>query len=62
MNASEAAGLVKKIKPQVAIPNHYGYVVGVESDGDTFAREAAPIQVQILKPVNAFERTGAPAR
>jgi L-ascorbate metabolism protein UlaG (beta-lactamase superfamily) len=59
MNASEAAGLVKRIKPQVAIPNHYGYVVGVASDGDTFAREAAPIKVEILKPVNAFERTGA---
>jgi len=59
MNASEAAGLVKKIKPQVAIPNHYGFVVGVASDEDTFAREAAPINVQILKPVNAFERTGA---
>ncbi len=59
MNASEAAGLVKKIKPQLAIPNHYGFVVGVASDGDTFAREAAPIEVQILKPVNAFERTGA---
>ena len=61
MNASEAAGLVKKIKPQLAIPNHYGFVVGVASDGDTFAREAAPIKVQILKPVNAFERTGAAA-
>ena len=24
MNVSEAAGLVKKIQPQVAIPNHYG--------------------------------------
>jgi L-ascorbate metabolism protein UlaG (beta-lactamase superfamily) len=62
MNASEAAGLMKKIKPQVAIPNHYGYVVGVASDGETFAKEAAPIKVEILKPVNAFERTGAAAR
>jgi L-ascorbate metabolism protein UlaG (beta-lactamase superfamily) len=61
MNASEAAGVVKKIKPQLAVPNHYGYVVGVESDGEKFAREAAPVKVQILKPVNAFERTGAAA-
>jgi L-ascorbate metabolism protein UlaG (beta-lactamase superfamily) len=61
MNASEAAGVVKKIKPQLAVPNHYGFVVGVESDGDKFAREAAPVKVQILKPVNAFERTGAAA-
>jgi hypothetical protein len=53
--------VVKKIKPQVAIPNHYGYVVGVESDGERFAREAAPIKVEILKPINAFEKTGAAA-
>jgi L-ascorbate metabolism protein UlaG (beta-lactamase superfamily) len=61
MNASEAAGVVKKIKPQLAVPNHYGFVVGVASDAETFAREAAPVKVQLLKPVNAFERTGAAA-
>jgi len=61
MNASEAAGVVKKIKPQVAVPNHYGFVVGVASDAETFAREAAPVRVELLKPVNAFERTGAAA-
>lgn len=61
MDAVEAAGVVKKIKPQLAVPNHYGFVVGVASDADTFAREAAPVKVQTLKPVNAFERTGAAA-
>ena len=61
MNASEAAGVVKKIQPELAVPNHYGFVVGVASDGETFAREAAPVKVQIMKPVNAFERTGAAA-
>ena len=61
MNPSEAAGVIKKIKPQLAIPNHYGFVVGVASDGETFAKEVAPIKVEILKPVNAFERTGATA-
>ena len=61
MNASEAAGLVKKIKPQLAVPNHYGYVIGVPSDGEKFAREAAPVKVQIMKPVNAFEMTEAKA-
>src|SRR5438876_7944603 len=34
MNASEAAGVVKKIKPQLAVPNHYGFVVGVASDAE----------------------------
>jgi hypothetical protein len=53
--------VVKKIKPQLAVPNHYGFVVGVASDAETFAREAAPVKVQVLKPVNAFERTGAAA-
>ena len=61
MNATEAAGVVKKIKPQLAVPNHYGFVVGVDSDGEKFAREAAPVKVQLLKPVNAFEKTGAAA-
>ncbi|MDQ6714023.1 MAG: MBL fold metallo-hydrolase [Candidatus Dormibacteraeota bacterium] len=61
MNASEAAGVVKKIQPQLAVPNHYGFVVGVASDGEKFAKEAAPVKVQIMKPVNAFERTGAAA-
>ncbi len=61
MNASEAAGVVKKIRPTVAIPNHYGYVVGVPSDADKFAREAAPIKVEILKPINAFEKSEATA-
>ena len=59
MNPSEAAGLVKKMRPGSAIPNHYGFVVGVESDGEKFAREAAPVKVELMKPVNAFERTGA---
>ena len=59
MGVTEAAGLVKKIRPQVAVPNHYGYVVGMASDGEKFAREAAPIKVEILEPVNAFEKTEA---
>jgi L-ascorbate metabolism protein UlaG (beta-lactamase superfamily) len=61
MGPSEAAGVVKKIRPQLAVPNHYGFVVGVASDGERFAREAAPVKVEIMKPVNAFERTGAAA-
>jgi len=61
MGPAEAAGVVKKIRPQLAVPNHYGFVVGVASDGETFAKEAAPVKVQIMKPVNAFERTGAAA-
>ena len=61
MGPSEAAGVIKKIRPQLAVPNHYGFVIGVASDGERFAREAAPVKVEIMKPVNAFERTGAAA-
>ena len=53
---SEAAGLVKAIRPQVAVPMHYGFVVGVPSDAERFAKEASPIKVQILKPVHPFEK------
>ena len=59
MNVSEAAGVIKKIRPQLAVPNHYGFVVGEESDGEKFAREVAPVKVELMKPVNSFEKTGA---
>jgi len=36
MNAKEAAGLVNIIHPKVAIPVHYGSIVGDKSDGEVF--------------------------
>jgi len=44
MGASEAAGFIKKIRPQLAVPMHYGFVVGSPADAETFARESAPCQ------------------
>ncbi len=38
MNYKEAAKLINKIKPQVAIPTHYGSIVGKESDGEDFRK------------------------
>jgi L-ascorbate metabolism protein UlaG (beta-lactamase superfamily) len=61
MEAPEAAGLIKAIKPQLAVPMHYGFVVGTPADADLFRRECAPIKVQTLKPVHAFEKTEARA-
>lgn len=55
MDASEAAGLVKIMRPKLAVPMHYGFVVGERGDGERFKREAAPVDVQLLKPTNAFE-------
>ena len=36
MTATEAAGLVNKIRPVYAIPIHYGTIVGRAADADTF--------------------------
>ncbi|HXF56251.1 MAG TPA: MBL fold metallo-hydrolase [Actinomycetota bacterium] len=57
MEVGEAAGLARRISPQLAVPMHYGFVEGVgrASDGDRFAREAAPVRVELLKPENPFE-------
>ncbi len=38
MNAKEAAKLVNEIKPKLAIPIHYGAIVGKESDADEFLK------------------------
>ena len=56
MDPSEAAGLAKAIGPQVAVPMHYGFVVGAPSDADRFAKEADPVRVQTLQPTNPFEK------
>ncbi|MBR0382562.1 MAG: MBL fold metallo-hydrolase [Eubacterium sp.] len=37
MNASKAAGLINVIRPKVAIPTHYGSIVGKKEDAQTFA-------------------------
>lgn len=55
MDPSEAARLAKRISPQVAVPMHYGFIVGSPSDADRFAKEADPVRVEILKPENPFE-------
>lgn len=55
MDATEAAGLVKAMKPKLAVPMHYGFVVGERGEGERFKREASPVEVQVLKPTNPFE-------
>ena len=56
MDAEEAAGLAKSIEPRMAVPMHYGFVVGSPSDAERFRELAAPVAVQILTPENPFER------
>lgn len=56
MDAPAAGALARAIGPAVAVPMHYGFVVGSAGDGHRFQQEAAPVPVQILTPVDPFER------
>lgn len=50
MDAKEAAALINEIKPKIAIPVHYGTVVGSEEDAETFrSLVEAPVAVEIKK-------------
>lgn len=56
MDPSEAAALARAMSPGVAVPMHYGYIVGSPSDADRFRSEASPVPVEVLTPVQTFER------
>ena len=46
MDAKKAAELVNTIRPDIAIPVHYGSIVGKPSDGDVFAENVkSPVKV-----------------
>ena len=47
MTALEAVEACKLIHPKLAIPMHYGAIVGTESDARTF-KERAPCRVEII--------------
>ncbi len=49
MTYQEAAEAARMIGPKVAIPMHYGAIVGSENDAERF-KQLASCQVQILKP------------
>ena len=38
MNAKEAASLINTIEPQIAIPTHYGEIVGTHDDAELFKK------------------------
>lgn len=59
MTVDEAAGLAKAMKPKLAVPMHFGFYpgVGVAGDGDRFKKAASPIEVTVMKPMNAFKST-----
>ena len=48
MTADEAAELVNAIKPKLAIPVHYGSIVGKKADGERFRKLVkAPVEVEL---------------
>jgi L-ascorbate metabolism protein UlaG (beta-lactamase superfamily) len=47
MTAEEAAEATRRIKPKIAIPMHYGSIVGDESDAERF-KKLASCEVKIL--------------
>lgn len=48
MTPNEAANAVKEIKPKLAIPIHYGSIVGNENDAKAFKKLVTASDVQIL--------------
>ena len=56
MDPEEAGGLVTAMRPRLAVPFHYGFVVGSPSDAERFRAAAAPVPVEVMTPVDAFER------
>ena len=49
MTATEAAAAANAIKPDVAVPMHWGSIVGQRADAETF-RDKANVPVQIIEP------------
>lgn len=56
MDAQEAAGAIKDISPKLAVPYHFGFVVGSRTLGDDFVKAIAPIEGRVMEPVNPFEQ------
>ncbi len=48
MTAEEAAEVVRTIKPKIAIPMHYGAIVGSEEDAEKFKQLVKECDVRIL--------------
>ncbi len=56
MDVDEAAGFVKAFAPRLAVPFHYGFVVGSAGDGERFRAASSPVPVELMEPTNPFER------
>ena len=50
MTPSEAAEAARRIDPGVAVPMHWGTVIGERADAEAFV-QAATVEARILEPV-----------
>ena len=48
MNFKEAAYLVNEIKPKIAVPTHYGSIVGTKQDAMDFINLLSPVVKGII--------------
>ena len=48
MTAEEAAGLINTIRPRIAIPTHYGDIIGDKKDAATF-RAAVSDDIEVIE-------------
>ncbi len=55
MDVAEAARATAAIDPRLAIPMHYGFIVGTRQDGERFARELGD-RARVLRPTVPFLR------
>jgi hypothetical protein len=55
MDWRAAADLAREIEPSLAVPIHYGFVICSPVGGLRF-RDAAPVPVELLAPVDDFEQ------
>jgi L-ascorbate metabolism protein UlaG (beta-lactamase superfamily) len=58
MGPEEAGDLISAMRPGLAVPMHYGFVVGEPNFADRFEAAAAPVPIQVLDPVAGW---GPPA-
>ncbi|MBI2134077.1 MBL fold metallo-hydrolase [Candidatus Woesearchaeota archaeon] len=49
MNAREAAQACNLIKPKIAIPMHYGSIIGSKTDAEVFTKSVAHSKVQVME-------------
>ncbi len=55
LDAKRAADLINTIRPEYAIPTHYGSVVGKKTDGQTFAG-LVKSPVKVVEKIQYFEK------